>query len=412
MNIVVVGNLYPPIVFGGYEILCEQVVRSLRRRGHAVHVLTSRFGAENAPSTPDVTRTLHLTTEFPRPGETVGHVDFSPRRMQAVASINHAHTLEVLDREQPDLVFAWCLNRLSLGPLFAARARGVPICYTINDEHPRQFRFERMGLGFRRLARFVAQRTVWPMATMARLEPPAMTVISEALRRRLLDQAVPVEGAVVLHQGIDLDEIAYAPRAREPGEPLRVMFAGQLSEAKGVHTIIEAMGVLAQAGRHDVHLDVLGDGVADYEARLKGRVSDLGLDGQVEFLGRRSHDGVCQAYHDHHVLVFSSEWQEPFGLVHLEAMAAGCTVVSTTTGGSAELIRDGENALAYEAGASRALAEALRRLLDDEPLRRSLAKGGRAWVEAHHDFERYVDSMEKWIVRVADRPDRGRPRVA
>ena len=397
MRILVVGNLYPPIVFGGYEILCERVVRSLERRGHEVHVLTSDFMAEQAPPDPRVTRSLGLTTDFPRPGETVGTVDFSARSLHRIGRRNYERTREAICRVQPDLVFAWCMNRLSLGPFFAARDLGIPACYTINDEHPRQYSHERPGLGLLRMARHLAQRFVWPMATLAHLEPPPMTIISEALRQRLLTLGVPVEDALVLHQGIPVRETAFRPRARHAGAPLRVMYAGQLSRVKGVHTIIGALGRLRSAGRRDIHLDIIGDGVPDYLAHLRARAAELGVADRVTFVGRLSHEQVEQAYHEHHVLVFSSEWEEPFGLVHLEAMAAGCTVISTTTGGSAELIRDCMNALAYKAGSADDLARQLRRLLEDDGLRLELAEGGRAWVLAHHEFEDYVDRLEGWV---------------
>jgi glycogen synthase len=76
-------------------------------------------------------------------------------------------------------------------------------------------------------------------------------------------------------------------------------------------------------------------------------------------------------------VLFPVRWEEPWGLVPLEAMAAGRPVVATATGGAAEYLRDGENALVVPPDDPVALAAAVRRL-EDEGLRARLVAGGRA----------------------------------
>jgi glycosyltransferase involved in cell wall biosynthesis len=74
--------------------------------------------------------------------------------------------------------------------------------------------------------------------------------------------------------------------------------------------------------------------------------------------------------------VFPVRWNEPWGLVPIEAMAMGRPVVATGRGGSGEYLRDGDNCLLFEADDPRALAAALRNLADDPDLRRRLRDGG------------------------------------
>lgn len=401
MRILVVGNLYPPIVFGGYEILCAQVCRELEQRGHQVRVLTSAFRASEAPAQEGVERSLRLTTDFPLPGQDVGQVDFSLAGLQAVARFNRQKTLAALKAWPAQVVFAWCLNRLSLGPLFAANQLGLPTAYTINDEHPRQFAFTTRPRGPRQAARWLAERCWFPLATAARLRPlPAMTIISQALKDNLLTLGAPVQSALVIHQGVPLDQFPPAAQPRQAGQPLRLLYAGQLSRVKGVHTILEALGRLSSAGQGDFVMDIAGEGVAQYKSELRATVQRLDLAERVNFLGQVGREAMPALHQDHQVLVFASEWAEPFGLSHLEAMASGLAVVSTTTGGSAELIRDGQNALAFAAGDPADLAAKLARLLADEPLRRRLAQAGRRWVEERHSFSGYVDRLEGWLGQV------------
>jgi glycosyltransferase involved in cell wall biosynthesis len=400
MKVLVVSNLYPPIAFGGYEILCQQIVELLRGRGHEVDVLTSRFRGEDAPGDdPRVERSLELTTEFPRPGEDVRFVDFRLRTIHRVARVNEALTGRALDRGAYDLVFGWCMNRLSLGPMFAARERDVPVCYTVNDEHPKQFRWDGAPGSARERLRAIAEQTVWRKATLRGLDPVPTTVISQALKDALLEQGTPLEHAEVIHQGIPVSRFPFDPAPRAEGDPLRVVYVGQLSELKGVHTVIRAMGVLHREGGDRFELTVVGSGVPEYEARLRSLVREYGLEDVVRFTGRVAHEEVAEAYRSHHVLVFATEGREAFGLSHLEAMASGCAVVSTTRGGCAELVHDGLNALEFESGNALHLAGRLRLLADDEETRRRLVANGRAWVEAHHDLDRYCTRLEDFMTR-------------
>lgn len=394
MKILVVGNLYPPIVFGGYEILCRQVVELLQARGHQIEVVCSQHGADRAPWEAGVERSLHLTTDFPAPGQRVDRVDFHPASLARVSRLNRRLLAPVMDRFQPDLVFAWCLNRLGLAGLQLAQQRNLPCCYTLNDEHPRQFR-PSPGRGLKaRLKRWL-ERTLWKGSTLASLRPFPVTAISYALRDRLLDLGVPIAHARIIHQGIPLDNFPFQPLARQPGQLLRVLYVGQLSQNKGCHTLLKAFQDAAVAG--GAELSLVGDGVPDYEQHLKELAAQSPHPERIQFLGRLPHGEVARQYRNHHVLVFPSEWEEPFGLTHLEAMASGCAVCSTTTGGTKELIRHEKNALAYTAGEVIQLISSLSRIEQNEELRLQLIQGGRQWVETHHSLESYVSRLESFL---------------
>lgn len=379
MRILFVGNLYPPIVFGGYEILCSQVVEGLKRRGHEIHIATSRHRQESAPPSPEVERILHLTTDFPHPGQSVHSVDFRPASLQRVARINRQLLEPIVERFRPDRIFCWCLNRLGLAPLQLAQKHGIAAAYTLNDEHPKQYGSGK--LGWRRL--------VYPESTLAALRPFPVTVISHALRNRLLDQGLPLWHARVIYQGIPLERFPYQPLPRLPEQPLRLLYVGQLSANKGVHTLLEAVA------QSQYQVTLVGDGVADYEERLRQLA---GPSDRVTFLGRVPHQRVAALYREHHVLVFPSIWEEPFGLSHLEAMASGCAVVSTTTGGSAELIRSGHNAIAFQPGQSQELRGALDHLSNEEGLRQNLLANARSWVQERHSLEGYIERLEGFLL--------------
>ncbi|MEO1088890.1 MAG: glycosyltransferase [Acidobacteriota bacterium] len=296
MNIAIVSNLWPPAVFGGYELLAHQIAEIFKSQGHDVQVLTSNFLTEDVPG---VTADLQLTTDFPRPGEEVGAVDFSLGRQHRVRRTNEAvarRWLEGLgrrfrDRRGADVVFCWCLNRLSLGPVRAAQALGIPVCQTINDFHPRQFRSTALRRGWRglakRLLRWTLERTALRGTTLA-VKPFPVAFISAALERGLrLEDVGFVDGRVV-PQGVPLREFPFRPRSRKAHEPLELIYVGQLSMAKGVHTLIRAVGLMNMRRRRPraVRLRVVGDGVPSYRRYLERLCKDFAAADAVEFLGQ------------------------------------------------------------------------------------------------------------------------------
>jgi hypothetical protein len=108
------------------------------------------------------------------------------------------------------------------------------------------------------------------------------------------------------------------------------------------------------------------------------------------------------------VLIFPSEWDEPFGLVPVEAMACGTPVAATGVGGSGEFLRDGYNSVLFPAGDSSKLAAAVRRLECDAALRERVIRGGRRTAE-QLDVDKLADSLESWHVAAAERFRSGRP---
>ena len=92
----------------------------------------------------------------------------------------------------------------------------------------------------------------------------------------------------------------------------------------------------------------------------------------------RSRGELPDIYAGSDVVLFPVRWQEPWGLVPLEAMALGRPVIATGQGGSGEYLRDQENCLLVPPGDPRAIAAAVRRLADDPQLRARIRTGGLA----------------------------------
>lgn len=124
----------------------------------------------------------------------------------------------------------------------------------------------------------------------------------------------------------------------------------------------------------------------------------LGLESRVAVIEHR--DDVAPVLAALDVLVCPSD-HEPFGMVVLEALAAGRPVVASDTGGPSEILEDGKSGLLFRTGDPDALAAALFRVLDDPALARSLVEAGRSRVRDAFDRSRYAREMQEVYERHA-----------
>ena len=159
-----------------------------------------------------------------------------------------------------------------------------------------------------------------------------------------------------------------------------ILFVGRIEPLKGLDSLLNAMALLFRHGRQDLQLMVIGgepdadpDEITAEMNRLKGLTSELNLDSQVTFLGRRDQD-ILQYYYSAAEIVVMPSHYESFGLVALEAMACGTPVIASETGGLVFLVKDGETGLHVPTAAPQALADKLLHLLEDDAELRRLGE--------------------------------------
>jgi glycosyltransferase involved in cell wall biosynthesis len=175
----------------------------------------------------------------------------------------------------------------------------------------------------------------------------------------------------------------------QPGAAPRVVAAGRLHPVKGYDVLVEAAALL----RDEVPgltVEVYGGEQAGHEAHaraLRASVERLGVHDVVRFCGHRPEP--WRAWDGAALYVLPSR-EEAFGLALLEGMACGLPVVATSTAGPRDIIDDGRTGLLVPPGSAPELAAAIRRVLDDPGLARSLGAAARADVLRAHSTERFV----------------------
>jgi glycosyltransferase involved in cell wall biosynthesis len=198
---------------------------------------------------------------------------------------------------------------------------------------------------------------------------------SEAARADMIQHfRVPAHRASVVFNSIPDPGAGIAdPPARDPRE---LVCVSRLSPMKGQRTLIEA---LAKMRHRDVRVTFVGEGPERSE--LEALATHLGVRDRCTFAGYLGGPAVFRSYQRAAISVVPT-LSEAFGLVNVESMALGATLVVSATGGSVEIARDCREALHFPPRDSAALARQLDRLLDDDALRGQLAAAGRARFEA------------------------------
>ena len=398
MRLLFVTNLYPPYVVGGNELLCDDVVRGLRARGHQVSVLCGR--GRDLPAPPDVIGALEL--DLDRKEETLlgGRVPSAGEaiRLHLFSPASYGATRRAIREQAPDVIIVWNLYMASLAPLVAVRHSGRPVVVHVSDKWLYFGLYDIEALlqatvPWKRAALALARRTVQPL--LRALAPPrGLVAISAFLKAFYVEAGAAEEEIEVIRLGVRTDVFTSAPRLpRAPEDALKLLFVGSLWEGKGPHTAVRALGRVRRAGVK-AHLDVCGDGPDSFARVLQTTVEEEGVGAHVTFHGRVGRDAVRRLTETHDVLVFASEWDEPFAAVPVEAMSAGMAVVATTAGGTPEAIVDGETGLLVPPRDPDALARALLRLAGDDALRRRLGQRAAEVARARFDFGTYVDRLE------------------
>lgn len=186
----------------------------------------------------------------------------------------------------------------------------------------------------------------------------------------------------------EFDALAQEPYAGLDHIPpgIRVVMVARLDAEKDVMNFVQAASYIQQAGGK-ARFIVVGDGPD--RAKAEAMVAELHLQEFVFFLGEVPH--VPALLRQVQIGVLCPKSNEGLSNTILEYMAAGLPVVATDCGGNRELVVKQYNGELVPTGKSRALAQAIHRLLDDEPLRARYGQIGRAAIERQHHPAHVVD---------------------
>ena len=232
-------------------------------------------------------------------------------------------------------------------------------------------------------------------------EAAYVVCISDFARSQLMAHS-PVADWAKLHVvrcGVAVDE--YAPAV--PGRPPSILCVGRLVPEKGQPLLVEALAGLRDQGL-DFRAVLVGGGSGRHE--VESAVAEHRVQDRVRLTGPLSPEEVTALYRDCDIFCLPS-FAEGVPIVLMEAMASRLPVLTTAVAGIPELVQDGVSGRVVPPGDVSALRSALRELLLDERLRRTLGVGGRRKVELDYDLRRNASTLAQLHEHYAATPDAG-----
>lgn len=358
MNILHIYKDYVPIV-GGIENHLRLLAEAQAARGHTVTVLVTSRNARTHIETINGVRVI-----------------FAARLATLLSAPISIALFRCIRNETPDIAhlqFPYPFGEMA--QYLCGRARGVVLTY--QSDIVRQ---KITGALYRPLMERLLARVDRIIATSPNY------VASSPILSRWKDKCVMVP------LGIDPTPFERASAEYVPStrDTTHLLFVGKLRYYKGVDILLDALRALPR-----VHLTIVGTGPMERAWRM--RAQQLGLAERVQFVGEVPDAELPRYYAACDIFVLpSSERSEAFGIVQLEAMAAGKPVICTELGTGTSFVNvDGETGLVVPARAPRALADAIARLSADADLRARMGTAGRARV--HEEF-----TLDKMVTRILE----------
>jgi rhamnosyl/mannosyltransferase len=371
MRIIHLGKYYPPAT-GGIETHTQTLCRSLAARGLSIEVVVvNHQDAGGKDVTFDRKASTPSTTDHDGP-ITIHRIGRVANVAKLDVTPGLTKLLKQMRQNPPDV---WHLHTPNITMMLAlATLKNIrPLVITHHSDIVRQ---KVLKYGVRPLERLIYKRAA------AVLPTSAAYAAGSSLLAKMPGKVTPLPLGIDLapYQQPSANALAYREHLLQTHGPTLWLAVGRLIYYKAIDVAIDALKTVP--GK----LVVIGTGPSEHA--WKEKATALGVADRVVWLGRAPADEVVGAYHAATAYWFPSNARaEGFGLVQVEAMAAGCPVINTAipASGVAWVSPDGVSGLTVPMNDASALAAAANRLLSEPGLRERLAAGAKARAAAEFD---------------------------
>lgn len=388
MKILMLSWEYPPKNVGGLSNHVFYLSHALSKLGHEIHVITCEEGMAPAEENNNGVF-VHRVTPYK-----IETDDFTKWVMQLNFAMVEEATKLITTSGKFDLIHAhdW-LSAFSAKTL--KWSFKIPMVATIHaTEYGR-------NAGINTEMQKYISSTEWLLV----YEAWKVIGCSDYMRQQMSDVfSVPWDKVWVIPNGVnpekfdfEFDWLNFRRNYARDDEKI-VFYVGRHVFEKGIHLLVEAAhGIIEKY--NSTKIIIAGAGPMTEE--LKSRVRQMGIEAKLQFTGYMSDEDRDKMYRVANVAVFPSLY-EPFGIVALEAMAAGCPVVVSDTGGLGEIINHRENGLKAISGSVDSLINNISEILYDQNLAYFLKKNALQSVYDKYTWDKVAELTTKMYKMVQD----------
>lgn len=380
MNIAIVTSYFYPWYGGITEHVYHQYIE-LTGRGHNVKIITPFDGNGKLRNSDDLIQIGKLMTCIVN--GSVVKIPLLVKKKKTILKILVRNRFDIVHLHQP----LFCSLGLSfLSCILSERRMGRPTPAVVGTFHACGGTLERILISRMRL---FFRRFQYSFARKIAVSSSSCTFIQNALPGNY--QIIP--------NGVDVKRFSTEKNkiARYNDGTLNILFVGRLEPRKGVPVLLKSVNLIKEYTSVPFRLIIVGSSL--FSRYYRSLIPD-NLKSNVVFTGEVSFDELPQYYRTSHIFCSPALYGESFGIVLVEAMAAGLPVVATNNEGYRRVIKDGITGLLVSPQKPHALASAIARLLDSERLRKTLALRGKQ--DAYqYSWSRIIDKIENVYKAVA-----------
>lgn len=382
MHILIVNNIYPPIMAGGAELIVAWLSEDLVARGHRVTVV-STCGPEMQPYPVEERNGVTVIRFFPanlywnfaRGGQ--------KRHRRMLWHLRDAWNMDaarkfhdIIRAAKPDVIHTHLIDGLSASIWRIARRAGIPVVHTAHDYHlvcPRAFLLTRQWRICRHPGVACRLYRTWHLQTTRHVD----LFVSPSHFLLQHHQLAGLRGpkTAVVANGIPLPADGACHRETNTGSQ-RFLLLSRLTVEKGVRIVLQAIALLSPELKFE--LVVAGRGALEQEVR-----DAAARDPRIRFVGYVTGSVKDELLRSAQFLLIPSLWYENAPVSVIEAAAYGLAVVASRIGGLPELVREGNTGLLFEPGDARGLATILSGLVNGNLTLPDLPRASRLLAQSH-----------------------------
>lgn len=414
MRICLIAFMFAPLV-GGSEVQAEKQARQLQQLGHDVLVVTLRHEKHwKREEVLDGLPIIRVGGIYNREGRLrigrLGHLPIDVLFFFTLWRLRHRYDILHSLQLSPLAAVAALIGKLTHKPVIVnipstgpgkkqQKADAVLMADTLPEADWLRVNFKdvvvgdiaylhRSALGGRAIVRFLRKSNAY------------YQVLSNRSRPYLTSHGFREEQVVLIPNGVDSEKFRPGQRP-DPARPERdIVCVARLQYPKGVDILLHAWGRMMRESatwRERIKPRLLLIGEGPLRPQLERIAQELHIQDSVQFLGLRK--DVVELLQQAWGFVLPSRWEGmPNAL--LEAMSCGLPCVATRVSGSEDIIVDGVNGLLVEPEQPEALAQALRRIIEDTDLAGQMAEEARATILRDYQLDAIIQRCEELYRRL------------